>query len=219
MKETVLVFGGTSFIGMNLIRRLIASGYDVVTTYRPRSAKYEKLYAMFQNKIQYVEVDLCNMQTSIKNLETLDRCDYLYLASWEGTNARDDEMVNERSANGLLQGLQYILDRFACKKVIQLGTQAEYGCPAGIVTEETACNPRSAYGKEKWRFYKMAEILCKQKNTNFIEYRIHSVFGKFRGGVLDSVISQLKINKYCYMDTDCSQIFDYLYIHDCIDAL
>ena len=72
MKETVLVFGGTSFIGMNLIRRLIASGYDVVTTYRPGSAKYEKLYAMFQNKIQYVEVDLCNMQTSIKIAASLN---------------------------------------------------------------------------------------------------------------------------------------------------
>lgn len=39
------------------------------------------------------------------------------------------------------------------------------------------------------------------------------------GGVLDDVISRLKLNKCCYMDTDCSQISDYIYINDCIDAL
>lgn len=182
MKESILVLGGTSFIGINLIQRLVALGYEVIATYRPNSAKIEYLYSKFKNKIKYIELDICDMKSYIGNLDNIKKCDYLYLASWEGTNKREDVSVNTRSANGLLQCLQYVLDKFECRKVIQLGTQAEYGCLSGVVTEETVCKPVTAYGKEKLRFYNMADLLCKQKNVNFIEYRIHSVFGKNRGG-------------------------------------
>lgn len=79
------------------------------------------LYSKFRNNIKYIELDICNAKSYIKSLGELDKCDYLYLTRWEGTNKRDDIAINARSADGLLQCLQYILDRFTCRKIIQLG--------------------------------------------------------------------------------------------------
>lgn len=219
MKETVLILGGTSFIGNNLIGKLVSLGHDVIAGVRPNSHKIACLYSKYRNSIEYMEIDICNTDSGTIDRGTLKKIDYIYLASWNGTNRRNDAILNRQSADGLLSCLEYILDNSPCKKVVQLGTQMEYGNLQGVVTEETICNPVTAYGMEKLRFYKMAELICRQRKIPLIEYRIHSVFGKFRGGILDYVISELVAQKYCCMNTDCSQIFDYIYIDDCINAL
>lgn len=219
MRQTAVVFGGTSFIGINLIERLILSGYDVVAVCRPKSPKMKNLYSKFDSQIQYIEVDICSVDTYLHNMDKIEKCDYLYLASWEGTSQRDDATANKRSADGLIQCLQFILEKLQCKRVIQLGTQAEYGRPSRVVTENTICKPITEYGKEKLRFYDTASLICRNKDVPLIEYRIHSVYGRNRGGLLDYVIAKLKTNETCYLNTNCSQMFDYIYIDDCIDAL
>lgn len=219
MKKTVLVLGGTSFIGSNLIGKLVLLGYNVIAGVRPNSPKITRLYSKYNNSIEYMDIDILNTDFCSIDKKKLKKIDYIYLASWNGTNSRDDIVANRQSADGLLDCVEYIIEHSSCKKIIQLGTQMEYGCLQGTVTEKTICKPETAYGKEKLRFYELADLMCRNRNISLIEYRIHSVFGKYRGGVLDNVISQLTTNKYCHMNTDCSQIFDYIYIDDCIDAL
>ncbi len=217
-KENIVVFGGTSFIGRHLCDALSRQCSNVISVNNPSSKK--KCSASSYN----VEVDVCNPERYTESLQkVVDLCakkiDCVYVASWAGTNDRGNEVLNKKSAEGLFFCMDYLMKMCECKRIIQLGSQAEYGRGERIVNELTTCNPLTAYGRQKLRFSEMMFSKCIGSETAFIEFRIHSVYGKGRGGLIEWLINQLSENKDVYMETTCKQIFDYLYIDDCVAAL
>ncbi len=217
-RSNVVVFGGTSFIGRHLSAALSCQNCKVVSINNPytrKSCEYAE---------QNISVDICNPSSYKKSLQkVIDACsgtiDCAYLASWTGTNDRNNTELNKKSADGLFFCLEYLLRSAKCKKVIQLGTQAEYGRGFTTVTEMVNCNPLTAYGAQKLRFAHMANMLCLDCDVAFIEFRIHSVFGKGRGGIIEWLIEQLAEYGEARLETNCDQMFDYIYIDDCVDAL
>lgn len=220
MKEYAVVFGATSFIGMNLVKKLIELDYEVLAVYRPDSANFERLYSEVKDNTKYLQVDICNEKT-YSVLKQIERCDYLFLVSWAGSNKKDlQDNINQKSAVGLLKCLQQILNRIPCKKVIMFGTQAEYGLLKGTVSEKSECKPVSIYGREKLNFYNQASQYCKEKRIPFLEYRIHSIYGPLRGGMIGNLVAELNnANKKIIMQSNCEQKWDFVYIDDLIRAL
>lgn len=216
--DNVVVFGGTSFIGQHLCKALDKKGCEVISLNNPSTGKKSE-YAK-----QNLDVDICNPAVYLSNLNMVSdifcgHIDCIYVASWAGTNDRENDELNKKSAEGLYYCLEYLLGNNECEKVIQLGTQAEYGRGYDVVNESTPCNPITAYGQQKLRFANMADALCKKNNICFVEFRIHSVYGKGRGGVIEWLIRQLTDHDEVQLKTKCNQMFDYVYIDDCIEAL
>lgn len=198
------VLGANSFIGKALCDELNNRRYNVLEVTRD-------------------QLDICDYDSEIHMdiIRKIASSEYVYIASWAGTKDLYNEQINKSSCEGLIRILGDVLKTGKYKAIIQLGSQAEYGIHTGeVVDEKTECKPISAYGKYKLEFYQKAKEMCEKTNIRLIEYRLHSVYGKNRvGGVLQNVITCLKTTKECAMKTDCSQLFDYVYVDDCIDAL
>lgn len=222
MTDNVLVLGAASFIGINLIKKLISMDCQITAVCRPRSEKNRMLQEQFGTSIQYMELDACSIDSDLSVLEHTSGFDWIYIAAWNGSqrNLRNNTEANWNSAYGLLNCLKTILIYNKCKGVIFLGSQAEYGNLTGVVDENRSAMPCSEYGKAKLFFGKEAANICKEKNIPLFEFRLHSIFGNgMNDGVLKEVILTLLNGKECVMSTNCMQTGDYLYIDDCVDAL
>ena len=216
--EKIVVFGGTSFIGTNLCNALSKQNCNVISINNPSTHKK----CEFSN--YNIHIDICipyKYDEQLRKVAELSggHIDCIYIASWAGTGDRNNEELNKASADGLLYCISSILQVAKCKKIIQLGSQAEYGRGYNIVTESTPCNPLTAYGRQKLRFSRLLDELCKGYDTSFIEFRIHSIYGRGRGGVIEWLINQLINEDIVRFETNCNQLFDYVYIDDCVEAL
>ncbi|MBE5850458.1 MAG: NAD(P)-dependent oxidoreductase [Lachnospiraceae bacterium] len=218
MSNTVIL-GGTSYIGNCLYKRLSDNGKSVALINNPSS----RLNSAFSNDIFFA--DILEPFRYVESIDSLvntfsGNIDCIYVASWAGTKDLQNGELNRKSADGLYQYLKRIMEICRVGKIVQFGSQAEYGSVTDEeVTEETRCNPVTAYGREKLRFARMMTEYCLDNGVGFVEVRIHSIYGRGCVNVIGRVIENLLAGKTIVMKTDCKQWFDYLYIDDCIDAL
>ncbi len=222
MTDNVLVLGAASFIGIHLIKKLISMDCQITAVCRPNSEKNKILYEQFGKAIQYIELDVCSVETDLSALEKSSHFDWIYIAAWNGSKRglRNSTEVNMSSADGLLNCLEVILQNNDCRGVIFLGSQAEYGDLRGIVSEESVSRCYSAYGKAKLFFGTKASKICEENHIPLFWFRLHSIFGSgMNDGILKELVLKLLRNEECIMFTDCMQKGDYLYIDDCINAL
>lgn len=226
----ILIFGASSGIGRRLMEILYdekngRNEYNIIAVCRPDSPNNSPIEALANKRGKVIYIDACSENPDCDILDEIPPQDYCYVMAWNGSqrHLRDNAHINEASRHGLLKCLGKLISNDKIKKaVIYTGTQAEYGNTSGsIVTEETICTPKSAYGKEKYMFGQQAYELCNKKKIKFYEFRLHSVFGNYvnQGGVLHDLIFSLKENKTCRFNTPCNQKTDYLYVDDCVRAL
>lgn len=188
MQNNVVVFGAAGFIGKHLVSQLVREGYNVTAICRCGTRNTKLLKEQFADKISVFEMDVCKLDVDVSLLQCFlpKNITCVYMGAWNGTQKelRNDEQINNASRVGNIACLKKILEVAECENIVSFGTQAEYGrVKDSIVTEETVPCPNTAYGREKYMFYKEAEEICKERNTNFVEYRLHSVYGPERGGV------------------------------------
>jgi predicted dehydrogenase/nucleoside-diphosphate-sugar epimerase len=130
IRPTVLVFGGTGFIGRELVRQLLAAGYCVRAAVRSSGAVLEELD---NNHLEIVrgnmrsETDLKSMMTGIEFVYHLARAD---AKTWDDNLRRDVEPTRLVAKACLAAGV---------KRLVYTGTIDSYyaGAKAGTITEET----------------------------------------------------------------------------------
>jgi nucleoside-diphosphate-sugar epimerase len=102
-----------------------------------------------------------------------------------------------------------------CKLYVDAGSQAEYGIVPGIITEDTPCNPFSAYGKGKLKMYQKSSVLTKELGLKYIHLRILSVYGEndHDETLIKSALKKLKANEPIEMRSG-GQKWNYVYVKD-----
>jgi len=161
MSETVLVTGGTGFVGVHCILQLLENGYRVKTTVRSLDRKSEVLemlraggLASFE-QLEFIQADL----TEDANWEAaLDGCDYvLHVASPIFLRVPKDENEMIRPAvEGTLRVLK-AARQAGVKRVVMTSNFGAVGYShtdtTKIITEENWTDPNekglSAYNKSK----------------------------------------------------------------------
>lgn len=161
MAETVLVTGGTGFVGSHCILQLLDKGYQVRTTLRSLDRKNEVLEMLkeggitsFEN-LEFIEADLtkdANWETAVKG------CDYvLHVASPINLEVPKDENDFIRPA---VEGTRRVLKAARDAGVKRVVMTSNFGAvgyshkdTSKIITEEEWTDPEekdlSAYNKSK----------------------------------------------------------------------
>lgn len=215
--KTVLITGATSFIGVNLIRRLLEDGYEIYAIVRSQSQKV---------KLLPVSANLHIIEASMEAYSMLDQliarpCDGFVHLAWNGTRGADrmNEAMQRQNYCFSMEAVKAAL-RLSCPVVVTAGSQAEYGVCKGPITETTDCNPNTEYGKWKLKFYEDASLLCQQNRSRLLEPRFFSLYGPddFAGTMVISILKKMLKNEDCPL-TACSQMWDFLYISDAVNGM
>lgn len=216
MELTVLVIGGTGFIGSNLIKKLIEKGFNVYAYIRPESSigcrRLEKYIGI---KYIYSSIE------ELKSLNNLPKFDICFNIAAYGVDYMQQNILEMIEGN--IKFLVEIID--FCEKnntrlLVNTGTCFEYGCNDEThINEEGKLNPNSLYGASKVAGLIVANTYAKIKNVNMITVRPFGIYGPDEGmhKLVPQLIETIIKNKELDM-TSGEQVRDYLYVDDLAEA-
>jgi nucleoside-diphosphate-sugar epimerase len=209
--QSILLTGATGFLGSHIAEELIALGFQVIVL--KRSTSNLKYCNGFADQISWIDCDdLTFAQQEIIRLKPT----VLIHAAWSGVKSHDRDRWSEQEKNiSFLVSILELAKKVGIKKIIALGSQAEYGSFENIVNESYSCNPNSAYGAIKLCSSVILKAFAEQNNIDWYWIRIFSVFGPREDAnwLIPSAIINL-LNKKEMALTPCEQRYDYLYIKD-----
>jgi len=206
----VVLTGATGFIGSSIAKSLLEKGYQVYATHRT-SSSFEKC-SNFIDKINWINTDFQDWKQKIKDINP----DQLIHVAWGGIGAKDRNNWDIQIRNfWFSKELFDLAKECGIKKVIGIGSQAEYGVYEFPVNEETVPKPQDAYGATKTLTANYLRNLYEGSQTEWYWVRIFSVFGEGENSewLMPTVISKLLRNESIHL-THCQQKYNYLYIGD-----
>lgn len=204
------ITGASSFIGVELCRYLSDNGHEVIAMSRTEN---EPLYAIADNG--HLRVFYADMQNLVEKAKDVKADVFIHLA-WAGAllGQRDNQELQERNIRFSLECVK-LSKQMGCQLYVDAGSQAEYGIVPGVITEETPCNPVSAYGKAKLKMYHETRDLTQQLGLKYIHLRILSVYGEndHPNTLIISSLRKLKNNEPIEMRSG-GQKWNYVYVKD-----
>ena len=211
----ILLTGATGFIGSNIAKGLLKQGFEVCATYRTTSS-FEKCI-QFKDRICWIPADAKDWKEQIKTIKP----DQLIHLAWAGTGAENRNNWEIQIRNFWLSKDYFDLAKeCGIKKIIALGSQAEYGTFGFPATEMCVPMPNDAYGAAKTLTAHYLRNLFDNSPAEWYWIRVYSVFGEADNAkwVIPSVITKLLKNESVQL-TSCQQEYNYLYIGDFVNQL
>lgn len=221
-----IVTGATGFIGYALCQELLENNEYVIAVVRPESKnkkKLEKLQAIHTKSAPYLKI----IELELSDLELLHRkfqiqADCFYHLAWNGSSGKEREDFNMQSSNIAYMGTAIETAKAcACNRIIGSGSQAEYGVCHGEAREDvTPLSPFMMYGAAKSAAYQLGKILAKQVGISFVWPRIYSIYGVGENpGTLVNYVMECLLNEEVPEISSCENMWNYMYIADCVRAL
>lgn len=215
MGKNFIITGATSFIGSGLLRRLVGEADCIYAVCKPGTKRMDRIPD--QGNIRIVECAL----DCIEQLDSMidEKCDVFYHLAWEGTAEKNDCYIQNKNVEYTLNAVN-VAKRLRCKVFIGAGSQAEYGVPNVKINEKSPVFPITGYGMAKLCAGQMGNLISKENGMKFIWARIFSVYGPYDGpNTLISMMMRCFNTNEIPSLTKGEQIWDYLYIDDCAEAL
>lgn len=211
----IFITGATGFLGSNITEFLIKKGHSLIATKRTNS-NMDRCVS-FSNNIQWINTDESNWMDYIIEFKP----EMIIHTAWSGVTAatRDDLGVQLKNIQFSTEILQ-IAKKVKVKKLISLGSQAEYGIFAGNVTENNELNPVDNYGRIKLAILEQFKSFCTLNNIEWYWLRVFSVLGKNENPewLVPQTITKLKEGSFIAL-TKGEQVYDYLYMDDFLDRI
>ena len=215
--KNIVITGATSFIGIHLIKLLQNKNVSLHLILR-KNSKNKYLVKKFKF-IKIYEISMDDYNNIDKYIDFTPDC--LVHCAWNGTRKpeRDNEDIQKENYYNSLNLFKKFRE-LGCKKIINLGSQAEYGKIENLTSEDSIANPITYYGKYKLKICKEAESLFKNTNTKFYHLRIFSLYGigDFKNSLIMSSISKMIQNKDVDL-TESTQKWNFLNIEDAVRAI
>ena len=206
----ILITGATGFIGSNIANDLIDQEFELYATYRVDST-FEKC-SQFKNKINWINTNNIEWKEQVKRIKP----DQLIHVSWGGIRNEDRNNWDFQLRNFYLSKEYFDLAKECeVKKIIALGSQAEYGRYDFPVNERNLPKPENAYGAVKTLCANYLRTICNNSNTDWYWIRVYSVFGERENSnwLIPTVILKLLMNESVSL-TACEQYYNFMYIKD-----
>lgn len=207
----VLITGITGFLGSNIAENLISNSIKVAGLKRKNSDLWR--CQEFKDKIDWL--DILDDGSFINQLED-HSIDTIIHAAWIGVESNERNNWNEQSKNvTFLINLLEAAKKLNIKKIIFLGSQAEYGNINGKISENYQTNALNAYGATKLACLEIFKSFCLINDINWIWLRLFSVFGEKENSnwLIPSLINSM-LNKNEMDLTLGEQKYAYLYVKD-----
>ena len=174
----IIMTGATSFVGAATVRELLRRGHTVTAIARPASSKLGTILdgneeALLSGRLLVTENDLSEPEQLLEKVSKPQ--DVFCHFGWGGSGSasRTDRALQEKNLE-ISQETIRTAKALGCKKFLFSGSQAEYGMHRDLITEETACEPKSLYGEAKLAMCEKGEKLCGELGLRYIHARIFS---------------------------------------------
>ena len=210
MSTTILITGATGFLGSNLVNRFNKNNYTIICLKRKNSNCF-RVSSQLKNII-WVNADFKGWE---KHLYAF-KIDYIIHCAWNGVSSEYRDDFSSQMANmQFLEAILKIAKEKKVKKVIGLGSQAEYGYYDGVIDENQNEKPYSYYGVLKLASKNIVKCFCENNDIGWIWLRLFPLFGEFESSkwLIPSLIEKLVLNKEFNM-TKGEQKYSYLYVND-----
>lgn len=213
----IVITGGTSFIGVPLICRLLEQGHQVFAVVRPGSKNRSRLPV--HPNLKVISMELCQLDRIAE--EIMVSCQIFFHFGWDGAGSdnRTNRAVQQKNVSDSMKAIEGAA-ALGCRRFLFSGSQAEYGMYQEKMTEAALCNPVSEYGKAKVAFGTLARKACEENGMEYIHARIFSIYGPgdHPYSLVESCIRVFREEASISLG-ECTQLWNFLYIDDLIQAL
>lgn len=214
--NTVLVTGGSGFIGSLLCERLLNKGNKVV------SVDIESNQRLNSGLYEYYQYDV----NDIDNLEMLFRkntFDMVYHLASNTSIPQGQTNVNIDLSNTFNTTISVLmmLQKYNVKKFVFFSSSTVYGTNTGLCTEDTShLFPISYYGASKLASEAFVSAYCHLYNIQTWVIRPCNVVGPKCHGIIRDIKEQLSsgCDKLCFLG-DGAQEKPFIYIDDFLDGV
>jgi len=225
MENSILVTGGSGFIGSNLVDLLISKGFSVFVI--------DDLSTGLKNNhndaATYIYKDITDFTEFPDQLEEIIKKNNIDTVYHLAASADVYLSINSPEKVYYINLIASIAIANIClklniKKFIFASTSAVYGEPEYLpVDEQHSTLPISPYGLTKLAFEQYLNYHSSISQTDYIIFRLPNVYGPrqrpdLEGGVIAIFENLIKDNKVINFYGDGSQTRDWVHVSDIIDA-
>ena len=210
IKKSVLVVGGTGFIGYHLIKFLQKKKFVITSISTKKPKKLRKL-----KKVEYLK---CNI-SKINDLKKIDK-QFDHIVNLGGyVNHHNKKLTYESHYIGSVN-LYNVFKETKLKSFIQIGSSLEYGKTKSPQNEDKLSKPRSIYAKSKQLSSKFFLEKFKKNNFPVVILRGYQIYGPKQDNnrLIPIVINNCLRNK-SFPCTKGNQLRDFLFIDDFVRAI
>ena len=213
-----LVTGATGHVGAFLTKGLLARGCEVAVLVRPQSDLWRIADVLGQVTVLRGALgDLGQARAPMKAWAP----EVVFHLAWSGVTGafRDDPAQITGNVTGSLELFEAAREA-GCRCWVGVGSQAEYGAVDGVLDEDRAPAPVTAYGVAKLCLGLMTGKLCAMTGLRFLWLRLLATYGPMDDArhLLPVVITQLLDGGRPSL-TPGEQRWDYLYVGDAVEAI
>jgi len=218
-----IVTGGAGFIGCHIVERLSKANKKVTVVDNLSTGKIENIKP-FLNKINFVNVDICDRKRLFEIIEKGDII--LHQAAIPSVNRsiKDPFLTNKVNVEGTLNLLLVAKEKQA-KKVVFASSSSIYGDCVELPKEEKMCsNPKSPYALSKFTAETYISLFYKLYGLETVSLRYFNVFGPRQdptseyAAVIPKFIYNILHGKEITIYGDGKQTRDFTYVSNVVDA-
>ena len=215
--KTILVTGGTGFLGAAIVNKLLSINCNVNIISLPRDPIWR---IDDTSKCKFFNSDLRNIKETEKTINKIKPELIFHLAGIINTEINIDAIYQVYSMNfEITKNLLLALKDYDYDLFINTGTGNEYGSNKLPFKETDRENPKSPYSASKTAATSFCEMMTNVYGNPIITVRPFLVYGpkQISRSLIPSLIySSLEKKKISL--TPCEQIRDFIYIDDVTDV-
>jgi len=213
----VLITGGAGFIGSHVVQRFVRAGCEVIVLVRPGTTVTP--IADLADRLTIVEGDLRRGETFRKSIAAVDPEMCVHLAWYTVPERYLHALENLDAVEGSANLLRSLLET-SCRRILMVGSCAEYAPHTGCVDENSSISPRTLYAACKHAVWLMAEQFARRRAWSAATPRIFQVYGPGERSerLVPTVIADLLAGRRCSL-TSGDQRRDFLHVEDVADAI
>lgn len=208
--------GGSSSIGLALVKKLLSEGVEVLLLLRKESVKQKRLM-----KHRLLKTEFCSLQEMKYYMPQEHDYDAFFHLAWVNTIKDKRDSIECQIENVIYAcDAAELAHRFGCSVFVGAGSQAEWGRHEGPLRSNTLCLPENAYGIMKLSSGHASGLVCQRYGIRHIWPRILSAYGFYdneESVLISTILNSMKGRRPIFSKGE--QIWDFIYMDDIANAL
>jgi len=207
----ILVTGASGFVGSHLVRSLVRQGFDVVSVFHKSRVEEDK---------RHLRIDLRNGVALGKLFRQFRFSAVIHLAA-AGVSAEAETLDDVAAVNMLATAtLARLAMTHGVERFVHVGSGFEYHPQAQPMDESTPLGAPNLYGASKAAGWMLLDALHRLEGLPLVTFRPFSIYGPGESAVklVPYTILRAQAGEPIRL-TLGSQVRDYVFVEDVVDAL